>query len=146
MRPISTPYPLNVELRLAGFNGHRLPENIEIGVFRFVQQAVSNVIQHAQAKKLKVELAWCDAELTIAVDDNGIGFDVDNPRETPATGHFGLTGLKDRVEQSLGTLEITSKAARGTTLRAKIPVTPNESGSSDVRVSTYVLTPVSSAP
>ena len=55
-RPISSPYPLAIEMGTTGFDRDRLPEDIEIGVYRVIQQGVSNVAQHAQAKNLLIDL------------------------------------------------------------------------------------------
>ena len=138
-RPISSPRPLEVDLRATGFDKDRLPEEIEISVYRVIQQGLDNVIQHAQADKVNIDLTWSDLELTLSLSDDGVGFDVDNPGQSPRTGHFGLVNLRDRIERHLGTIELDSVLGEGTTLRARIPVITGGSRPAAVENSTYVL-------
>ena len=121
-RPVPGANGLEIKLEVTGFGEEQLKEEMEIGIYRVIQQGVENVIQHAQAKTLKIELSWTEREVKLALADDGVGFDVENPRESPFTGHFGLASLRDRIERLLGRLEIESEPGRGTTLRARIPV------------------------
>ena len=81
---------------------------------------MANAIQHAQASRLKIDFSWDDTGLTLSISDNGRGFDVNNPKETPQSGHFGLVNIRDRIAALNGTLELTSRPSEGTTIRAKI--------------------------
>ena len=76
--------------------------------------------------------------------DDGQGFDVENPKESPASGHFGLTNLKDRIEAIQGTMKITSEPSRGTTLRATIPSRSGSPRSTESQTSNYPLKPAPS--
>ena len=77
--------------------------------------------------------------MTLILADDGIGFDVLNPKESQLTGHYGLANLKDRIEKHLGQMEIISKPGKGTAPHAKIPVVGFESGTNEPRISTYTL-------
>ena len=121
-RPIENPHPLEIELTTTGFDSELLPEDVAIAVFRVIQQGINNVVKHAQAKSLRIELTWSDSELSFSVVDDGVGFDVENPKESPSTGHFGLVNLRDRIERLLGTFEIESQLSGGTKLAGKVPV------------------------
>ena len=107
-RPIGNPEPLNLQFHVMGFDDDRLEGEVEIGLYRVIQQGISNAVQHAQAKNLVVDLTWGDEDITLSIADDGVGFDVQNPGESPASGHFGLSNLKDRIEAIQGTMEITS--------------------------------------
>ena len=109
-----------------------------------VQQGVANVRQHAKANNLKLDLTCRQSSLTVMVADDGIGFDVDHPGETPSSGHFGLANLRDRAERSLGILEITSELGTGTTLTARVPTASDELRSTVLKKYSYVLDPAPS--
>jgi len=136
-RPVPGPHPLKVQIVATGFDEDRLEEGIEICLYRVIQQGVANVIQHAQAKQVSIDLLWSKDEVTLMLSDDGVGFDLLNPKESHLTGHFGLSNLKDRIERFLGQMEIESQPGKGTTLRAKIPVAG--AGAKESRVSTHIL-------
>ncbi len=138
-RPIASPHPLEMELRTTGFGKDRLPESTEIGVDRVIQQCVANVIKHSQAKLLKVDLTWGESELTFAVADNGMGFDPASPRESPATGHFGLVNLWDRMEALMGSLKIESQPGAGTTLTGRVPLISDSPRPRDSQISRFIM-------
>lgn len=138
-RPIQNPTALNVEIIASGLTNGRLPEDVEIAVYRVVQQSVTNAIQHAQAKHLKIELDWGESQMRLAVTDDGVGFDPARTTETPASGHFGLVNLKDRIESLGGELRIESKRLEGTRVVATVqtPLRPPATG--EVQRSSFTL-------
>ena len=117
----------------------RLPDDVEITVYRVVQQGLTNAIQHASAKKLRVELTWADSELTVVIADDGKGFDVERLERTPSPDHLGLVNLNDRVDGLGGICEIESDPAKGTTITARIPTEQLTSKSTTVQTSVFVL-------
>ncbi|MCH8892757.1 MAG: cyclic nucleotide-binding domain-containing protein [Chloroflexi bacterium] len=138
-RPVASVYPIEVRLSATGFDKGRLEESLEISLYRVIQQGLANVIQHAQAKQVSIDLSWSDDEVILVLADDGVGFDLLNPKESQLTGHYGLSNLKDRIEKHLGRMEIMSQPGKGTTLRAKIPIVGAESGTTESHVSTYSL-------
>ena len=138
-RPVPSPHPLEVKLVATGFGKARLGEDIEIGLYRVIQQGVDNVIQHAQAKQVSIDLRWADDEVTLVLADDGVGFDVVNLDHSALTGHFGLANLQDRIERFLGRMEIESQPGKGTTLRARIPVVGAGPATKETLVSTHFL-------
>lgn len=138
-RPIPGPHPLQIRLVATGFGNNRLEENLEISLYRVIQQGLANVIHHADAKHVTIDLRWAGEEVTLALTDDGIGFDVWNPKESHLTGHYGLANLKSRIEEFMGRMAIKSQAGKGTTLSATIPVLGYESNSDESRVSTHIL-------
>ena len=71
--------------------------------------------------------------------DDGVGFDVSAPKESPTTGHFGLANLRDRTERLRGTLEIESKESVGTTIRGRVPVVTATHRPTELQIYSYLL-------
>ena len=138
-RPVPSPHPLKVQMVATGFDEDRLEEGIEICLYRVIQQGLANVIQHARAKQVWIDLRWSNDDVTLMLSDDGVGFDLLNPKESHLTGHFGLSNLKDRIERFLGQMEIESQPGKGTILRAKIPVDRACADAKESRVSTHIL-------
>jgi signal transduction histidine kinase len=104
-------------LALAGArDGARLDADIEMAAYRIVQEALTNVVKHASAANVRVEVTQADGQLVVEVGDDGVGFDP----SAPVDG-FGVTGMRERVDQARGTLEISSSAGE-TVIRASIPL------------------------
>ena len=105
----------------AKFTAHGIPdfleEKIEIPVYRSIQELVSNVLKHAKATKLDIQLNYIEQELLLMVEDNGIGFD---PLSTDYKG-MGLKNIEARIQQLNGTFDIDSGKGGGTTITILIP-------------------------
>ncbi|MFT3916258.1 MAG: sensor histidine kinase [Anaeromyxobacteraceae bacterium] len=100
----------------------RYPPDVEITVFRVVQEAVTNVLRHAAAKELAVSVGEEGSALVVVVSDDGAGFDVPAMRSrSEAGGHLGLAGMQERVELMGGTLEIASAPGKGTRVSMRLP-------------------------
>lgn len=101
----------------------RLPQRVESALFRISQEAVSNVLKHADASQVRVLLA-CDGALTLTVEDDGAGFD---PAEAPGeegTRHMGLFSIRERAAALGGEATIDSAPGEGTRVRVRIPLEP----------------------
>jgi signal transduction histidine kinase len=85
---------------------------------RIAQEALHNVIKHAHASKVSLQLALDAQFLTLTISDNGVGFD---PSVDSAPGHFGLASMRERVIPLGGTFSIESTPGLGTRIRASIP-------------------------
>jgi signal transduction histidine kinase len=106
--------------------GHDINENIQHAVYRITQQALQNVIKHAEAKNVNVALDFTESsnntKLVLKVTDDGKGFVVPNNfTSLQAANHNGLAGFVHKVKLLGGTLFIDSKPNYGTTIRAEIP-------------------------
>ncbi|MBX3083388.1 MAG: GAF domain-containing sensor histidine kinase [Anaerolineae bacterium] len=95
-----------------------LPPRIEAALYRLVQETVTNVVQHAKAKELEVQLNASEHSLHLIVVDDGQGFD---PANAPQ-GRFGLIGLNERARLLGGTAEICSAPGTGTAVQITIPL------------------------
>ena len=90
-----------------------------LGIFRTVQECVSNVYKHSKAKHLKVVLKDKGNVILLEVEDDGIGFDIETVRNKEK--HFGLFIMKERVEIMSGNLDIISHVEKGTKVIMKVP-------------------------
>jgi signal transduction histidine kinase len=99
--------------------GERLPAPMETALFRIVQEAVNNVVHHAQAQHVTVSLVRQADHVELCIADDGQGFDVYLPRSGK---HIGLWSMRERVEQLGGRLEVRSAPGQGTAVTALVPV------------------------
>jgi len=95
-----------------------LPDAYKITLYRVLQEALTNVVKHAQASQVWVELNVEEEVVTLTVQDNGIGF----REETSPSSGIGLTGLQERITLAGGKLSISSTPRRGTILSAQFPL------------------------
>jgi signal transduction histidine kinase len=117
---------LNVKLELT-YDGQILSEEVRLSLFRIYQQALGNVIRHAQANNLVVRFYYDDQQVTLEVEDDGVGFEVPFSWFTLARqDHLGLAGAAERAELLGGKLIIHSKPGQGTLVRTVIPLKPSE--------------------
>ncbi|MGH7575575.1 MAG: sensor histidine kinase, partial [Longimicrobiales bacterium] len=96
----------------------RLDSRIEIACFRVVQEACTNIVRHARALTVGVELRRDASSLELTVRDDGVGFDVAGSRYRAS---LGLLGMEERVTLAGGRLEIESTPGQGTLVRARFP-------------------------
>ena len=101
---------------------HRLNPVIETECFRVAQEALTNVVRHAQAKSVSVDLRKEAGQLHLRVRDDGIGFDVGNIREQAVRGaSLGLLSMEERAALAGGGLEFKSAPNKGTEVHAWFP-------------------------
>jgi signal transduction histidine kinase len=91
--------------------------DIEQCLYRVAQEAVENVVHHANAQHLCLQLSANEQELLLIIQDDGMGF---SPQGDISPGHFGIAGMKERADLSGGELVIKSKPGSGTTIRLEI--------------------------
>lgn len=96
----------------------RLPTNIEISVFRLVQESVTNAIKHGNSKDVWVKIEWLRDILNIEVKDNGQGFELKEVRDKS----FGLIGMRERVELLKGEMKISSAPGKWTKVAFRVPL------------------------
>lgn len=108
-------------LRLGG--AYRpLDPRVERELLRIAQEALSNVQRHAHATKASIELHYSSDTLMLTIEDNGVGFRVDEASQK--VGHYGLLGLKERASEIDGALDITSQPGHGTRITLRVPIAP----------------------
>ncbi len=115
--------PLQFELQLEALD-ERLPLAVEVACFRVAQEALTNVLRHAQAQRVTVALERRPAEVELRVRDDGRGFDGAALQARAARGECaGLSGMRERVGLLDGALTLESEVGRGCLVRACFPLT-----------------------
>jgi signal transduction histidine kinase len=99
----------------------RLEPEIETVLYRVVQEALTNVAKHAKARKVSVSLGADDDRVDMQVQDDGVGFDAEQASGMVGSGHFGLAGMRERVELAAGTYHLRSTPGSGTLIHVRVP-------------------------
>jgi PAS domain S-box-containing protein len=99
----------------------RLPAEVEDALYRIGQEALHNVVKHAAAREVRVELKLADEGVRLLVADDGTGFDA---AKVP-TGHLGLAGMRVRAEKIGAVLQVRPTKGKGTTVAVLAPVRPS---------------------
>lgn len=117
-----TPAGVKAELETQSFD-HRLPPTVEITLFRVVQEAITNIVKHAQAKTARIRLQLTGYTIIGSIEDNGMGFDVPSLRRERHKGlGVGLVGMEERISLLGGELNIESRIGGGTRITFEIPL------------------------
>ncbi len=100
-----------------------MPAPIKIVIYRILQETLSNVAKHSQAKHVTIRLMKKDHGIEFTVQDDGIGFGLEETMAKRAPwGGLGLLNIKARTELSGGNLGVESAKGKGTTIRASWPI------------------------
>jgi two-component system sensor histidine kinase DegS len=100
-----------------------LPSGMEVAIFRVVQEAFSNVLKHSQASHVTLELTYQQQMVKVTVKDNGIGFVVEQiDKKIDKGSHYGLMGMRERVELLEGRMEVESDVGAGAKVSMLIPI------------------------
>jgi signal transduction histidine kinase len=110
---------LRVDLKIEG-QRQRLDPLVETVFFRVAQEALTNVIRHAQCEQASLELAFDPEKVTLHVRDKGVGINMEIPQSTERG--WGLEGMRERVESVEGQLQISSPISGGTIVEVIVPV------------------------
>ena len=86
-------------------------------LYRIAQEALHNIVKHARASRVELDLTCGEAAIVLQVKDNGLGFDTSKP----FPGHLGLRSMRERAERVGGTFELESTPGRGTLIQVRIP-------------------------
>ncbi len=111
---------LEIDLQV-DVGGGRLDPELETTAYRLMQEALTNVVKHADADRCVVELLRDDGALLLVVRDDGRGLD---PSALDRRGGFGVTGMRERARLAGGDLSLGAGRSGGTVLRARLPITP----------------------
>ncbi|MHC8345196.1 sensor histidine kinase [Pseudomonas sp. RT6P73] len=113
----SVHWSLECHQRLTG-----IPEEMAVAAFRITQEAVTNILRHADAKNLLIRLQRMPQGLSLLISDDGQGF---APAADPGReGQRGMAGMVERIDQLGGTLAVTSESGKGTQIEALFPWAP----------------------
>jgi signal transduction histidine kinase len=115
-----------LEVRFAAPDYHSLPLECEIALYRITQEALNNVVKHAQARQVWIELGAGDGTVSLMVTDDGVGFSLAGREEGAQGGRFargglGLQTMRERVEALGGSFRIDSTPGEGTRVEVVVP-------------------------
>jgi signal transduction histidine kinase len=120
---------IDAEVALDG-EADRLEPELESALYRVVQEALTNVVKHADAERVRLLLREDTGRIEVLVRDNGRGFDLMRPSDG-----FGLVGMRERIELADGELEVRSAPGEGAEIRAWVPTRRPQEDSSRLRSS-----------
>lgn len=98
---------------------------IKISIFRIIQEACINVIKHADAKSIDINITYNEQNIEVSIADDGKGFDAENRKDQVAPDYsgYGLSIMKERVYLLSGTMKIKSAINKGTIVTITVPIT-----------------------
>lgn len=115
-RDYSSKMNIKVDSHISGLDGKRLPPEIEVAVYRIVQEALTNVARYSKTKNASVILRYKEGTLMAIIEDNGTGFDVSQVMASTNEKKLGLFGMYERASLIGGKLTIESQPGAGTTV------------------------------
>jgi two-component system sensor histidine kinase DegS len=115
-------YGLRVRMNGGTRSDFPFDENVGIVLFWSVREILINVAKHAETDFASLSVRQSDHSLEIAIRDLGKGFDLNDQPGHVRDGHFGLFGVRERLEYLGGSVKIRSIAGKGTTVNLKVPV------------------------
>lgn len=114
---------IRVEFETKGLDRRLSPET-ETVLFRIIQEAIHNIVRHAEAKNVKIKLEVKTDKITAEVCDDGKGFNIESLSQAKdGTQRLGLLGIQERVSLLGGTFNIESSPEKGTRIQVEIPIT-----------------------
>jgi signal transduction histidine kinase/ligand-binding sensor domain-containing protein len=121
-RGVSREANVPVEVKIEGALSP-LPETLNRNMLLVAREAIRNSVAHSGAARIEVSLSFAPARLHLEIRDDGCGFAADRPDFCP-TDHFGITGMRERVEQLGGSFSVRSVPGEGTSINASLPLEP----------------------
>ena len=109
---------------VVGGDDARVDPDVETALYRIAQEALQNVVRHADASSVRLEVSQADAQIVLTITDDGRGFEASSPTELLSTGHFGIAGMGERIQLLGGAMSIHSRPGHGTRLTFTVPATP----------------------
>ncbi len=126
VREVNGRWPVEIDLMMMGMDNGRLPPPVETAVYRIIQESLTNVVRHADARHASVLLERRNGRLRTIIEDDGKGFDL---RDAAHSERLGLYGLRERAELLNGTLTIETVPGQGTSIFVEVPVNGTDSHS-----------------
>ncbi|PYS87963.1 MAG: hypothetical protein DMF62_10970, partial [Acidobacteria bacterium] len=116
-------YGIEAEFQSAGMARFQLDKDADTHLYRIAQEALNNIVKHANASKVNVIVERTGDDVILIVEDNGVGFDRDALKPGRKSGNgLGLTGMGERASLINGDTEIESTPGRGTTVFVRVPI------------------------
>lgn len=116
---LSASVPLKIDYKYKIKDGVRISDGVKIIIFRTVQEALNNVIKHADAKTAKIKIAKEADNIVLTVEDDGIGYKEEKSR---TANKLGILGMKENISYIGGTISIEGKPGKGTKIKVVCPI------------------------
>jgi signal transduction histidine kinase len=116
----SQSWPVSVTVTVNGLT-RRLPADVEVVLYRVVQEALTNIAKHASTTRAAVSLSRRHNEVTLTIVDDGVGFDLNDGPQTSGS-RLGLFGMRERLALVGGEMQIQSAKQQGTRITARVPL------------------------
>ena len=114
---------LKIDFIAAGLDGLSLDDDVQINLYRLIQEALYNIKKHAGAKGVTIRLVASSPNLMLRIIDDGVGFDVNRWRaQSHKEKRMGLQSMVERVGLLNGTIDIRSHLQKGTAIFISIPI------------------------
>lgn len=118
---------IDVVLEVAGSRSRRLPSEVETSLYWIAREALTNVLRHAGAQRVDVILEVLSDQVSLIVEDDGCGFEVERKTGPDSDCGLGLFGMRERATLIGGTFSVESRIGAGTTIFVRIPLDNGES-------------------
>ena len=118
-RQISHEFGVPIAYRLSG-TPCDFDQSTAHEVLMVAREALHNAVRHGQASEVRLHVTFREQECVIQVNDNGVGFDAAHVLASP-NGHYGLVGMRERVQRLGGTFDLSSRCGEGTNLSFRVP-------------------------
>ncbi len=113
---------IHVDFSALGFKKQLSPE-VELAIYRIVQEGLTNIAKHARATAVDIILTYSHPQVMLTIRDNGTGLPVvEDERENPRSEGIGLVAMRERTLSLGGSFEVSSEQGKGTAIRVEIPV------------------------
>ncbi|HEY9594568.1 MAG TPA: sensor histidine kinase, partial [Spirochaetia bacterium] len=113
---------LPIDLKIAGQRKSLAPD-VELALYRIVQESLANITRHAHARSAGVEIRFAPASLALTIWDDGVGFAASaDAGDLTTSGHFGLVGMHERAQAIGASLDVRSRPGKGTRLTLRMPL------------------------
>lgn len=114
---------INCSVNFRELQESEIPPDLQITLFRIVQETTMNIARHAEARNVFLRARSSDGTFTMSIEDDGKGFDTDSVFENMMTGRgLGILGMKERAAQVNGSIKICSVPGQGTTILCTVPL------------------------
>lgn len=123
---IKEEFNLKGQVSFSGFNG-RMNNVFELNIYRIIQEALNNIVKHSKAGEFDINLLYANSKIRILISDDGVGFNYEDALSR--ISGFGLKGMKERIENYYGSLNIESSPDSGTLLIIELPIKENKNES-----------------
>jgi len=112
-----------IEIKVNVVNSERrLPEEVELVLFRITQEALRNVWRHSQATRAEIAVEFDESKTKVTISDNGKGFNLpETIGDLARDGKLGLAGMQERARLLGGSLTVQSEPGRGSTITVELP-------------------------